>query len=493
HPVPELRIPALTHAPGRTHELVAEYYDTADRVLARAGAAFRHRRGGSDAGWHLKERRPDGVHELRWPDAEELPAGAREELASRTGQDPAELRLEATVTMETSRATSTLRTDAGEDLIEIADDRVRATVHRDGTVRQWREWEAELLVEDVALGAVLFGRVQQQLRDAGATPAASDAKIQRALGLTSHAAWARSGTSAADLVRTALRDLADRLAAAHEELVRDDPDRVHQTRILVRRSRSLLDVFGPLLRETGGSLAPAAERLRALGRLLGEPRDAEVRLAAARARDASPEQIAALEDRHRRAHERLVAGLDAGALSDAVRALREALVRAPIPSGADEGSGAAPETEPQAAPEAAPGRADTLAGLLRLRRERLRTGAEDLLANWSLVLDTAAEAEADPETVPDAATEPAGESPWAARLHRVRKDARRVRYAVEALSRGAEPGALPAEFSPETAAEAKLVQDLLGDARDRAAFGDREGSLAALAAAHPVLSELGKA
>jgi hypothetical protein len=34
--------------------LEAVYYDTADLRLARAGVTLRHRRGGDDAGWHLK-------------------------------------------------------------------------------------------------------------------------------------------------------------------------------------------------------------------------------------------------------------------------------------------------------------------------------------------------------------------------------------------------------------------------------------------------------
>lgn len=47
-------------APETVH-LVASYYDTPERGLARVRLAVRSRSGGADAGWHLKERGADGV------------------------------------------------------------------------------------------------------------------------------------------------------------------------------------------------------------------------------------------------------------------------------------------------------------------------------------------------------------------------------------------------------------------------------------------------
>jgi len=48
--------------------LEAEYYDTADLRLIRAGVTLRRRRGGDDAGWHLKlPAGPDSRDEIRLP------------------------------------------------------------------------------------------------------------------------------------------------------------------------------------------------------------------------------------------------------------------------------------------------------------------------------------------------------------------------------------------------------------------------------------------
>ncbi len=46
------RVAATRGAEG--HRLEAEYYDTGDLRLIRAGVTLRRRTGGDDAGWHLK-------------------------------------------------------------------------------------------------------------------------------------------------------------------------------------------------------------------------------------------------------------------------------------------------------------------------------------------------------------------------------------------------------------------------------------------------------
>src|SRR5450755_4535379 len=72
---PDARLPSLLDLPQVAREseldeqtLEAEYYDTADLRLVRAGVTLRRRRGGSDAGWHLKlPVDADSRREIRLP------------------------------------------------------------------------------------------------------------------------------------------------------------------------------------------------------------------------------------------------------------------------------------------------------------------------------------------------------------------------------------------------------------------------------------------
>ena len=72
---PETVLPPLEDLPRVASEaapdevkLEAEYYDTADLRLLRAGVTLRRRRGGKDAGWHLKlPASPQTRREIRTP------------------------------------------------------------------------------------------------------------------------------------------------------------------------------------------------------------------------------------------------------------------------------------------------------------------------------------------------------------------------------------------------------------------------------------------
>jgi hypothetical protein len=71
----DFTVPELTVLPGvasvsapETHHLHATYFDTEDLRLAAHGITLRRRRGGTDAGWHLKiPAGPDSKNELRAP------------------------------------------------------------------------------------------------------------------------------------------------------------------------------------------------------------------------------------------------------------------------------------------------------------------------------------------------------------------------------------------------------------------------------------------
>jgi hypothetical protein len=80
-------LPPLDGLPGvaavsgpREQRLEAVYYDTADLRLLRAGITLRQRRGGSDAGWHLKLPEGNSRREIRLP-PERAADGVPAELA----------------------------------------------------------------------------------------------------------------------------------------------------------------------------------------------------------------------------------------------------------------------------------------------------------------------------------------------------------------------------------------------------------------------------
>lgn len=207
-PAPE-RFRALGYAPDApiSHHLSATYFDTADGALAACGLALRTRSGGKDAGWHLKERRPEGVLELTWPPEEAMPRGLRDEIEARIG-DAAE-GVEPIARLDTERTVLLLRDAAGRQLVEIADDRVRAHDVDADVRRAWREWEAELMP---GVDAAELDRVEPVLLAAGAAPSLSVAKIARATGRLIAMARAR-GAGDAVLAALGRLEVSDREAA----------------------------------------------------------------------------------------------------------------------------------------------------------------------------------------------------------------------------------------------------------------------------------------
>lgn len=120
-------LPEVARASGPADErLEADYYDTDDLRLIRAGVTLRRRRGGDDAGWHLKL--PAGGQtrrEIRLPlggSDRQVPAELAGLVRVHTRGQP--LRPVAQVT--TNRRRLTLLGQAGESLAEVVEDDVRA-------------------------------------------------------------------------------------------------------------------------------------------------------------------------------------------------------------------------------------------------------------------------------------------------------------------------------------------------------------------------------
>jgi CHAD domain-containing protein len=279
---PATVLPGLAGLPGVAAEsepeefaLEAEYFDTDDLRLLRAGITLRRRRGGDDEGWHLKL--PTGA------------AGTRTELGLPLGRGsavPAELarlvrsrtrtaRLAPVARIATVRRRRLLLDEAGAALAEVVDDEVSAQSLGEVTsLQRWREVEVEL----AAGGLELLDTVDDALRAAGLAPSARTAKLEQALAdrlpapaapprLTPHA-------PAGQVVLAYLRAQADALAAADPLVRRDEPEAIHDMRVAARRLRATLQAFGRLL-DPAATEGLRAE-LRWLGQVLGAVRDREV-------------------------------------------------------------------------------------------------------------------------------------------------------------------------------------------------------------------------
>ena len=281
-----------------TVELDADYFDTSGAALARHRIVVRRRRGGADEGWHVK-RSPstspgigDTVRlETQWPLTEgRVPDELLDTLRVYVRDHP----LVPMAKIHTTRTLLHIRGADGAQLAEIADDRVRASDATTGIVRFWREWEVELLdgaasgvaggVDALAAeagGSALLDRVEQLLSAAGAYPASSSSKLASALGRTSLSDADAGGTRrlkksspASEVLVPVLCRLVDELCELDPRVRADEPDSVHQMRTRIRRLRSLFasyrDVFDRAVTD------PVRVELAHLGEVLGHARDAEV-------------------------------------------------------------------------------------------------------------------------------------------------------------------------------------------------------------------------
>jgi CHAD domain-containing protein len=283
------------------HELRAVYWDTSDLRLAREGITLRHRdgEGASKDGWHLKLP----VGDVRAvPDAS---AVSREEVrvAGPAETIPDELRglvlpwsrtavLGPVATLVTDRTGYLLRDAAGGPLVELTDDLV-SVVNSGHVAGRFREIE----VEDRGGGIDSIEAVGNLLRASGAVGGEFVPKVVRALGPQASAEPDPPMPGKVGLdepARCAVRDMlrrdVRRLIALDTGVRRDAEDAAHQMRVTARRLRSVLKTFRPLLDpQWAGSLR---DELSWLADSLSTTRDNEVLLARLmRDVDALPEDL----------------------------------------------------------------------------------------------------------------------------------------------------------------------------------------------------------
>ena len=257
--------------------LEAEYYDTKDWRLIRAGITLRRRTGGHDEGWHLKM--PAGVHsrrEIRMPLGTadgQVPPQLAELVRAYTRGEP----VRQVAVISTRRERLILLGDSGESVAEIAMDDVSALrTAGQAAASRWREIEVELTGGD----RKILDAADRLLRRSGLRRAANAAKLERVVGVqarqprTASAAELSPHSPAGDVIMAYLAGQAERLKGLDPMVRSNEPDAVHQMRITTRRLCSMLQTYGSLIwrRDTGGLV----EELRWLGALLGSVRDAEV-------------------------------------------------------------------------------------------------------------------------------------------------------------------------------------------------------------------------
>lgn len=404
-------------------ELHAHYYDTADLRLRAAATTLRRRTGGSDAGWHLElpagADREEIAVDLAEGDGDRVPAALHALVRARVRRAP----LAPVAVLATRRTVRHLVDARGRVLAEVADDEVTARTLPDGEEQRWREWEVEL----VGGPRALLDAVQDRLLAGGAVPSRSSSKLGRVLAAPpgSTCAPAAPGTAGA-LVAAHLAEQVGELLDRDPQARRDVPDSVHKMRVATRRLRSALATFRPLLDRERTD--PLRDELRWLASVLGAARDAEVlqaRLLALVA--AEPDDLvlgdvvgqvrSTMSARHRQAHEALLRALD----GDRYLGLLDRL----------EALAADPPLRRAARGAARP----ALARAVRRGWHRL----DDALTL--------------------AARAPRGQE-QEARLHEVRKLAKRVRYACEAV----EPAF--GRRAKRTARAVTALQESLGDLQD---------------------------
>ena len=266
----------------RADELVAVYYDTDDFRLARNRIVLRRRRGGADAGWHLKLPGDGARTEVHRPlgRSERVPPALGNLVFARTRGRP----LSPVGRLSTRRVTYQLRDASGRVLAELADDRVHAELFADQgravELSAWREVEIELVEGD----RKVLKQAGRRLVDAGAKLSSRPSKFGGLLGdrvdrtpeLPPAAPELNRRSSARDVIQAYLSTQAAALLEADLRVRLDAPDSIHDLRVASRRIRSSLKTFRRLL--DAERARDLENRLRDVGLQLGVARDHEVLL-----------------------------------------------------------------------------------------------------------------------------------------------------------------------------------------------------------------------
>jgi CHAD domain-containing protein len=253
-------------------EMRATYYDTDDLRLARRGVTLRRREGGDDAGWHLKVPvAADSRVEIARPlenGAVDVPDELAEDVLGLTHGRP----LEAVVDLTTRREEHHLVDGDRREVAVVAVDQVTARTLRAPSTETatWQELEVELVDGPPAV----LDRVAKVLVATGAQPSSWWSKLGQALDHEVDDASAAPLTTAGEVVLAYVREHVAELQVRDVAVRTDQPDGVHKMRVATRRLRATLATFRPFLATSRWE--EVRGELEWIGGLLGEVRDLDV-------------------------------------------------------------------------------------------------------------------------------------------------------------------------------------------------------------------------
>jgi CHAD domain-containing protein len=435
--LPDLRqvVGAVVRLPEQS--LRTTYFDTSDFRLWRRRLTLRHRIGEeSETGiWTLKlpEGHPGAVlnrTELTWPGAREiLPEDALRILKGVVRRSA----LVPIAELASERVRFGLYDAKGRPLGEVDDDRVTVVGgRRDG--RRFREVE----VEFTGAPAKVVEAVLKKFAKAGVRPGKAP-KLARALDLPppTKGGAGRLGRHArlGQVVQASLTDGLDQILD-HDYRLRIDPSDlqphdVHQARVATRRLRSDLKTFGSTLDPVW--LGHTRAELKWLGELLGRVRDRDVLAGHLDSHldtglpAGTGELAAGLAKQRRQAGRELGEALDTDRYRTLLDRLDAASQLPPFSAGTATKKKRSPARHPEADNRARAAIPPLVGSRWRALRKKVRK---------------------------------AGRRPSDAELHRIRIEAKQLRYAAEA--------AAPVIGRPavRTAARAERLQTVLGDFHD---------------------------
>ncbi|PZE66451.1 CYTH domain-containing protein [Curtobacterium sp. MCBD17_021] len=204
-------------------QLDATYWDTQRYDLVAAHVTVRRRTGGHDAGWHIKRAESDTVrHEQHFPLTDDPDTVPDEVLAAlfteRRGRG-----LHPVVRITTTRTVTRLLDEDGDQIAELADDRVvaeRLDADAPADASTWREVEVEAVEGvDAQVASELFAALDDRFAAVGAGPAAVASKLARGLA---GAPAPRLQTEEKPQKGTAARALTKRLRKLRTALLRQE-------------------------------------------------------------------------------------------------------------------------------------------------------------------------------------------------------------------------------------------------------------------------------